>query len=72
MVVLRGGFVCENMCKRNLRDSNPRALAVWYGALLTAVATEMCSRTDGARLAANPDPTGMKNALHSVLQSQNV
>ena len=28
MVVLYGGFVCENVCKRNLRGSNPRALAV--------------------------------------------
>ena len=30
MVVLYGGFVCENACKRNLWGSNPRALAVWY------------------------------------------
>ena len=27
MVVLYGGFVCENVCKRNLWGSNPRALA---------------------------------------------
>ena len=33
MVVLYGRFVCENMRKRNLWDSSPRALAVWYGAL---------------------------------------
>ena len=33
MVVLYGGFVFENACKRNLWGSNPRALAVWYGAL---------------------------------------
>ena len=28
VVVLYGGFVCENACKRNLRGSNPRPLAV--------------------------------------------
>eukprot|EP01044_Picomonas_judraskeda_P008978 COSAG03_NODE_1063_length_4926_cov_40.714108_4_plen_72_part_00 len=33
MMFLYGGSVCENMRKRSLRDSNPRALAVWYGAL---------------------------------------
>ena len=30
MVVLYGGFVCENACKRNLRGSNPRPLAVLF------------------------------------------
>ena len=46
MVVLYGGFVCENMRKRNLRDLNPRALAVWYGALRRGLTSDYSCFTE--------------------------